>query len=196
MLEFLELSKLWLLVPDQLLLHDLMLDSVSKIQHISLQISKKLAYDYSLSWVTDDLVAGLSSGKSYILWGESGVGKTTLAFELAKSMHGQIVSGRCFDLVHGGVGESEKELERLFKKAKDSQPSVLVLDDLDTLFKKRGKSGDLALKMVTQLILELDEIQFNNLSVLFLGTAINIFDLDESLWKSGRCNAYQIKKSK
>lgn len=197
MLEFLHLTvDLWLLVKDQHLLHDLMLDSVTKIEEISIKTNKSLAYDYSLSWVTDDLAMALSRGENFIFWGKSGVGKTSMAFELANSMHGQVVSGRCFDLVHGGVGESEKELEKLFKKAKDSQPSVLVLDDLDTLFKKRGNSGDLALKMVTQLILELDEIQFKSLSVIFLGTSIDILDLDESLWKGGRCNPYHVKKSK
>lgn len=195
-LEFLELQmELWLLVPDQHLLHDLMLESVSRIQDVSIGINNRLVYDNSLSWVTDDLALGLSRGQNYIFWGESGVGKTTMALELAKAMNAQVVRSRCFDLVHGSVGESEKELGNLFKKAKDSQPAVLVLDDLDTLFKKRGHSGDLALKMVTQLILELDEIQFNRLSVIFLGTAINILDLDESLWKGGRCNPYHVKKS-
>lgn len=194
-LGFLNLNaELWLLVPQVDLLHDLVLESVSRVKEIN-QTNSYLSYDNSLSWVTDDLALCLSRGQSFIFWGESGVGKTTMAMELARAMNGTVISSRCFDLVHGSVGDSEKELENLFKKARDAQPSVLVLDDLDTLFKNRNDSGDLALKMVTQLMIELDEIQFYNLSILFLGTAVNIQDLDESLWKGGRCITYHVKKS-
>ena len=198
MLEFLNLSAdLWLLVPSIDLLHQLILESVSRVKEIdSNQIQKHLSYNNNLSWVDDDLISRLSNYKGIIFWGESGVGKSHMALELAESMNGTVIGSRCFDLVHGGVGESEKELENLFKRAKDSKPSIIVVDDLDTLFKPRGISGDLANKMVAQLILELDEIQFYQEPILFLGTAVIIQDLDESLWKRERLYLHHVERFK
>ena len=184
---------LWLLVPSLDLLNHQIIECISTVEELKTDRHAAFSYSNALSWVSEDLAAEIGRGKGIIFWGASGVGKSTMAKQLAQNMKATIFQARCFDLVHGGVGDSEKELANLFKMAIDAQPSVILLDDMDTLFRPRGVSGDLAIKMVAQLIMELDEIEFYQHVVLFFGTAIDFNDLDESLWHGGRLSLFHIK---
>jgi transitional endoplasmic reticulum ATPase len=98
---------------------------------------------------------GVHPPNGILLYGCPGTGKTLLARAVAKSSQCAFLPVKITDLVHSGVGESEKAVRDLFVLARNSAPCVVFLDEVDAVFASR-QNGDVGEKIVAQLLAELD----------------------------------------
>ena len=131
--------------------------------------------------------ANIAPTKGILIHGAPGTGKTLLAKAVATESQANFISVKGPELMSKWVGESEKGIREVFKKAKQSSPCVLFLDELDALAPARsGSSGSqVPERVISQLLTEMDGIEELR-GVLILG-ATNRRDLiDPALLRPGR----------
>ncbi len=129
----------------------------------------------------------ISTPKGILLSGTSGTGKTLAAKALAGETGLNFISINGPVLFSKWMGESEKALHEIFKKAKQSAPCILFFDEIDALAPKRGvlAEGGAVERMAVQFFYELDHI--SDLSEVIVLGATNREDLlDPALLRAGR----------
>lgn len=125
--------------------------------------------------------------KGVLLTGASGTGKTLLARALAGELGLTLITVDQPSLLSKWVGESEKGLREVFKRAKQASPCILFFDEIESLVPARSaqEAGSFFPRLVSQLFRELDELH-GSLGVVVLG-ATNRPDLMEpALLRAGR----------
>lgn len=130
----------------------------------------------------------LDSAKGILFIGPSGTGKTLMAKALANESGVNFISINGPSLFSKWLGESEKILREIFKRAKQSSPCILFFDELDGIAPKRGENSEnsnIAQRVVSQLIIELDSLESYN-SVIVLGATNRPDLLDPALIRPGR----------
>jgi hypothetical protein len=80
---------------------------------------------------------GVNLPKGILLFGPPGCGKTLLMKALASELRMDIIIIKCNDLMSKWYGESESRIEQLFKEARERKPSIVFLDDIDTIARSR-----------------------------------------------------------
>lgn len=125
--------------------------------------------------------------KGILLHGPAGTGKTLLAKAAASQCGVNFISVKGSQLLSKWVGESEKGVREVFKKAKQSSPCVLVFDELDSLVPVRSQSSDSRVteRVVGQFLAELDGIEELK-GVVIIGTTNRLELIDPALRRAGR----------
>ncbi len=133
--------------------------------------------------------AGVKPSKGILLAGPPGTGKTLLAKAVATESNANFISVKGPELISKWVGESEKHVREIFKKARQVAPSIIFFDEFDSISKARGTSiSDATEKVVNQLLTELDGIE--ELEKVVIIAATNRKDLiDPSILRPGRIDA-------
>lgn len=133
--------------------------------------------------------AGIIAPKGLLLTGPSGTGKTLLAKAVATESDANFISVKGPELISKWVGESEKAIREVFKKAKQVAPCVIFFDEFDSIASTRGSStNNVNDKIVNQLLTELDGVE--ELTGVSIIAATNRVDLiDEALKRPGRLDA-------
>jgi transitional endoplasmic reticulum ATPase len=130
---------------------------------------------------------GIKPPRGLLLYGPPGCGKTLLAKAVAKESGFNFIAVRGPEILSKWVGESERAIREIFKKARMHAPSIVFLDEVDSIAPIRGLLSDSGVteRVVTQLITELDGIKdLNNVIVM---AATNRPDLiDPALLRPGR----------
>lgn len=125
--------------------------------------------------------------KGMIFWGPPGTGKTLFAKAMASEIGAAvtIVSGP--ELKSKWVGESEDNLRQIFHKARQSAPSIIVFDELDSFASARGTytGSGVEHSMVNQLLTEMDGFHREEM-VFVVGTTNFVEALDPALLRPGR----------
>ncbi|NCC70788.1 AAA family ATPase, partial [bacterium] len=124
-----------------------------------------------------------------LLTGPPGTGKTLLAKAVATESEANFISIKGPELVSKWVGESEKAIREIFKKAKQVAPCVIFFDEFDSIASTRGSSNNnVNDKIVNQLLTELDGVEeLRGVSII---AATNRSDLiDEALKRPGRLDS-------
>lgn len=123
-----------------------------------------------------------------LLYGPPGTGKTLLAKAIAVECSLNFINIKGPELLNEYVGQSEDNIRKLFQKARDSSPSVIFFDEIDSLAPNRGQAGDsggVMDRMVSQLLAEMDGV--GKCDGVFVIGATNRVDLvDPSLLRPGR----------
>ena len=136
---------------------------------------------------------GIDFPKGVLLHGPPGCAKTTLARAAVTASGATFIPLLGTSLYSMYVGEGEAELRRAFQRARLSSPSVLFVDELDSLVGNRGESGsnasagstDVSARLLTTFLTELDGIDRAS-GVLILGTTNRPFAIDAALLRPGR----------
>ncbi len=132
--------------------------------------------------------AGIRPIKGILLYGPPGTGKTLLVRSLAANSESNFISIKGPELLSKWVGESERAIRDVFRKAKQVSPCIIFFDELDSIFGKRGldSSGSSATeRMTSQMLTELDGLEILN-GVIVIGATNRINLIDDALLRSGR----------
>ncbi len=125
--------------------------------------------------------------KGMIFWGPPGTGKTMFAKAMAAALGAAltVVSGP--ELKSKWVGESEEQLRQIFHRARQSAPSIIVFDELDSFASARGTytGSGVEHSMVNQLLTEMDGFHRDEM-VFVVGTTNYMEILDPALLRPGR----------
>ncbi len=125
--------------------------------------------------------------KGLLLYGPPGSGKTLLAKAVATESQANFISIKGPELLSKFVGESERAVREMFRKAKQSAPTIIFFDEFDSVAPSRGASFDTHVteRVVSQILTELDGIE--ELTEVVVITATNRMDLiDKALLRPGR----------
>jgi transitional endoplasmic reticulum ATPase len=130
---------------------------------------------------------GLRPPKGLLLQGPPGTGKTLLAKAVARQCGANFISVKGPELISKYVGESEKGIRDIFRKARQASPCVIFFDEIDSIAPRRGSGGDghVAERVVAQLLCELDGVE--DLQGVLVLAATNRADvIDPALLRPGR----------
>ena len=131
--------------------------------------------------------AKTNPAKGILLTGQSGTGKTLLAKAIAKEAEVNFISVKGPELLSKYIGESERGVREVFKKAKQAAPCILFFDEIEALVPKRGKmmSDQVTERVVSQFLTEMDGIEELK-GVVILASTNRPDLLDSALLRPGR----------
>lgn len=130
---------------------------------------------------------GIRPPRGILLYGLPGTGKTLIARAVANESKSNFISIKGPEIFNKYVGESEKMIRDIFKRAKQVSPSIVFIDEIDAVASKRGRDSDSGVgdRVVNQLLTEMDGLE--GLEGVVVIAATNRPELlDEGLLRSGR----------
>ncbi|MHA1589893.1 MAG: CDC48 family AAA ATPase [Candidatus Njordarchaeales archaeon] len=131
---------------------------------------------------------GIEPPKGVLLYGPPGCGKTLLAKAVATESEANFISVKGPELLSKWVGESERAVREIFRKARQASPAIIFFDEIDALAPRRGLyTGDSGVseRVISQLLTEMDGLQSRGDVVVIAAT--NRPDLlDPALLRPGR----------
>ena len=160
-------------------------DDVGGLEKIKAQLREAIEVPISNPELFKDM--GIRSPKGVLLFGPPGTGKTLLAKAVATESEANFISVRGPEIFNKYVGESEKAVREIFKKARQTAPCVLFFDEIDAIMGSRGNRDDTGVsqRIVNQFLAELDGMQALQ-NVLVIGATNRADILDPAVLRSGR----------
>jgi transitional endoplasmic reticulum ATPase len=129
---------------------------------------------------------GIRPSRGALLYGPPGTGKSLLAKALATESNANIIAVRGPEVLSKWVGESEKAIREIFRKAKASSPCIVVFDELDSLARPRAHEDDVLgnERVLSQILTEMDDA--GSAGVIVVGITNRPDLIDTSLLRPGR----------
>ena len=129
----------------------------------------------------------VQSPKGILLYGPPGTGKTLIAKALAKMTDSNFISVKGPELLSKWVGESEKGVREIFRKARQVAPCIIFFDEIDALVPRRSgsDSSHVSENVVSQILTEIDGLEELH-NVLIIGATNRLDIVDEALLRPGR----------
>ena len=131
---------------------------------------------------------GIRPAKGFLLFGPPGTGKTLLAKAVAKEAEANFIAAKSSDLLSKWYGESERQVSRLFQRARQVAPTVIFIDEIDSLAPERGGGiGEPAVteRVVNTLLAEMDGLEELQ-GVVVIGASNRPALIDPALLRPGR----------
>ena len=127
---------------------------------------------------------GVRPPKGALIYGPPGCGKTLLARAVATETGANMILVRGPEILSKWMGESEKAVREIFRKAKASSPCVVIFDELDALAKLKSGEGGAGETILSQLLTEIEEGASSRVVVIGITNRPDI--IDNSLLRTGR----------
>ncbi|NWK06078.1 CDC48 family AAA ATPase [Marine Group I thaumarchaeote] len=128
---------------------------------------------------------GVKPPKGVLLYGPPGCGKTLLARALAAECGANMILVRGPEILSKWVGESEKAIREIFRKAKASAPCVVIFDELDSLAKSKIKNEtDRGETILSQMLTEMEDAGTSNIVIVGITNRPDL--IDNSMLRNGR----------
>jgi len=131
---------------------------------------------------------GIRPANGFLLYGPPGTGKTLLAKAVAREAEANFIAAKSSDLLSKWYGESEQQISRLFARARQVAPTVIFIDEIDSLAPQRGGGlGEPAVteRVVNTLLAEMDGLEELQ-GVIVVGATNRPTLLDPALLRPGR----------
>ena len=153
-----------------------------------LDYAKKTLEDNMITSVNDPskfTKMGIKPPKGVLLYGPPGCGKTILARALAAECGANMILVRGPEILSKWVGESEKAIREIFRKAKTSAPCVIIFDELDSLAKSRtAEEGNRGETILSQMLTEMEEGGTSRIVIVGITNRPDL--IDNSMLRTGR----------
>ncbi len=160
-------------------------EDVGGLEHAKQELME--AVEWPLKYPDVFRAANIKPPAGILLFGPPGTGKTLLAKAVANESNANFISVKGPELLSKWVGESEKHVREMFRKARQVAPCVIFFDEIDSLAPRRGGIGDshVTERVVSQLLTELDGLE--ELKDVVVIAATNRPDMiDPALLRPGR----------
>lgn len=129
---------------------------------------------------------GIKPPKGVLLYGAPGTGKTLIAKALASETNAHFISLNGPEIMDKYYGESEKKLREIFKEAQENAPSIIFIDEIDSIAPKREETrGEVERRVVAQLLALMDGLVARG-DVVVIGATNRQDALDPALRRPGR----------
>jgi transitional endoplasmic reticulum ATPase len=131
---------------------------------------------------------GIRPAKGFLLYGPPGTGKTLLAKACAREAEANFIATKSSDLLSKWYGESEQQIARLFARARQVAPTVIFIDELDSLVPARGGGmgePQVTERVVNTILAEMDGLETLQ-SVVVIGATNRPNLIDPALLRPGR----------
>ncbi len=164
---------------------DVSWDEVGGLESVKRELQE--AVEWPMKYPTLYSKLGHRMPRGILLHGPSGTGKTLMAKAVATESEANFISVRGPELLSKWVGESERGIREIFRRARQASPCVIFFDEIDSIAPIRGVGGETAVteRVVSQLLTELDGIE--SLHGVVVLAATNRADMiDTALLRPGR----------
>ena len=132
---------------------------------------------------------GIKPPRGIVLFGAPGTGKTLIAKAIAHEANANFITVKGPELISKWVGESEKAIREVFKKAKQASPSIIFLDEFESIAGARtsnsGEGSDVSNRVVNQLLSSMDGVESME-GVIIIAATNRPEMIDPALLRSGR----------
>jgi transitional endoplasmic reticulum ATPase len=164
---------------------DVKWDDVGGLAEVKRELQE--AVEWPMKYPTLYEKLGHKMPRGILLHGPSGTGKTLLAKAVATESEANFVSVRGPELLSKWVGESERGIREIFRRARQASPCVIFFDEIDSIAPIRGAGGETAVteRVVSQLLTELDGME-NMRGVVVLAATNRPDMIDTALLRPGR----------
>ena len=164
---------------------DVKWDDVGGLVEVKRELQE--AVEWPMKYPTLYEKLGHKMPRGILLHGPSGTGKTLLAKAVATESEANFVSVRGPELLSKWVGESERGIREIFRRARQASPCVIFFDEIDSIAPIRGAGGETAVteRVVSQLLTELDGME-NMRGVVVLAATNRADMIDSALLRPGR----------
>ena len=123
---------------------------------------------------------GARRGNRIILWGPPGTGKTFFARYVASKINAAFYQVKASSLLSKWVGESQKNVVKLFEAVEGDERAVVFMDEIDGVLGKRGSNSTVRDGVVSEFLQSMDGLTTTDRSLFFIGATNRPFDLDEA----------------
>lgn len=129
---------------------------------------------------------GKKAGGGILMYGPPGCGKTLIAKATAHEAKVNFIHVKGSDIKSKFVGETEKNIEELFAKARQSQPAIIFFDEFEALGGDRSDASAYERSAVAQLLTEMDGVDAKGQQLLLLAATNEPWSIDPALRREGR----------
>ncbi|AMQ19316.1 CDC48 family AAA ATPase [Thermococcus peptonophilus] len=159
-------------------------DDIGGLEDVKQELRE--AVEWPLKYPEAFIGLGITPPKGILLYGPPGTGKTLLAKAVANESEANFIAIKGPEVLSKWVGESEKNIREIFRKARQAAPTVVFIDEIDAIAPKRGTDVNRVTdRLINQLLTEMDGIQENS-GVVVIGATNRPDIIDPALLRPGR----------
>jgi len=160
-------------------------DNVGGLEEAKREVREAVEYPLTHRQKFEDL--GIEPPRGVLLYGPPGTGKTLIAKAVASESGANFIPVRGPQLLSKWVGESERAVREVFKKARQVAPSIIFFDEIDALAPARGTSSDshVSDNVLNQILTEMDGLEELK-DVVIMGATNRPDIVDPALLRAGR----------
>lgn len=161
-------------------------DDIGGLEEVKSQLNESIIWPlrypnlYSNNQINNSMLSSLPKG--VLLYGSPGTGKTMLAKAIAKSCQAAFINVDISMIMDKFLGESEKMMSAVFSLALKLQPAIIFIDEIDSLFGKRGVTLDAHMpRVITTFLSSWDGILTSTAQVTVIGATNRPHAIDEAI---------------
>jgi transitional endoplasmic reticulum ATPase len=160
-------------------------DEIGGLEEVKEELSE--AIEWPLKHADLFRQADVVPPKGLLLYGPPGTGKTMIAKAVATTSESNFISVKGPELISKWVGESEKGVREVFRKARQASPCIVFFDEVDAIAPRRGRSEDshVTERVISQMLTEMDGLE-DLKGVVVIGATNRPDIIDEALLRPGR----------
>jgi transitional endoplasmic reticulum ATPase len=162
-------------------------DDIAGLDDVKEQIRIKMIFPFSFPDKAKKYK--VKTGGGILLYGPPGTGKTMIAKAVAGELDATFFAIAPSEILNKWVGESEKNIRKLFESARNCPKAVVFIDEVESLIPKRrdSEAGSVMSRVVPQILSELDGFEAREgQNVMFMGATNEPWNIDYAMLRPGR----------